>query len=283
MGRWGSPFLRRTPATRLQALRSFEVSNQNLLRLRRAGQALYRHVPETEVVISLMLALVLVAYNNGMNRWPPFQGRLYVPLNLALTALVVLVGVTSGGLGRDGMGLEPGQGGGLAAGFGLGAVASTPLFLALGSPRAAAGVADSRFAGFGRANLMYRALVRIPLGTALPEELMFRGVLFALLAPGGELQAALWSSLAFGLWHIAPAYNRLEENGQVAGTSRRAVAGLLAAAVASTAVAGLAFSWLRVVTGGIAAPFALHATLNSLGMVAAHLANLRANRPPGES
>ena len=232
-------------------------------------------MPETEEVIFPALAVVLVAYNNSLNRWAPFHGRLYVPLNLALTAGVTMAGLTLGGLDRGDTGLGPGQAGGAAVGLALGAAASIPLFVALCSRRAAAGVADDRFAGIGRAGLVYRALVRIPLGSALPEELIFRGVLFGLLAPGGELEASLWSSFVFGLWHIAPAYNRMEENGRIAGADRYTVAVRIAAAVVATGAAGLAFCWLRAATGGIAAPFVLHATVNSLGMVAAHVANRR--------
>lgn len=234
-------------------------------------------MPETEGVIFLALAAVLVAYNNGLNRWPPFHCRLYMPLNLALTAAVTVVGIIWGGLNRDDLGLGTGQGSGAAVGLALGVGASVPLFIALRSRKAAERVADERFAGIGRAGLAYRALLRIPLGTALPEELIFRGVLFGLLLPAGTIQAALWSSLVFGLWHIAPAYNRLEENGGIAGRGRYAVAGKMAAAVLVTGAAGLAFTWLRIATGGIAAPFVLHATVNSLGMIAAHLANRRSS------
>lgn len=221
------------------------------------------------------LAVVLVAYNNGLNRWGPFNGPLYVPLNLVLTAGVAMTALTVGGLDRGDVGLAPGQSGGAAAGLALGTAASIPLFVALRSSRAAATVADGRFAGIGGAALAYRALVRIPLGTALPEELIFRGVMFGLLAPGGEVRAALWSSLVFGLWHVAPAYNRLEENGRIDGANRRTVAARIAAAVMATTAAGVAFCWLRAATGGVAAPLVLHAAVNSLGMVAAHLANRR--------
>jgi membrane protease YdiL (CAAX protease family) len=51
---------------------------------------------------------------------------------------------------------------------------------------------------------------------------------------------------------------------------------LVALSVVTTFAAGLVLVWLRIVTGGLAAPFALHATLNSLSTVAAHLAHKRA-------
>jgi len=223
----------------------------------------------------LSLGLLLVAYNNLLNLWPPFHGRLYVPVNLALTA--GLVGLAGGARGLEwrAVGLGPDQGKWLAAGVVLGMIASTPLFAALRGKRAAVSVADDRFAGITRAGLAYRAFVRIPMGTALPEEVAFRGVLFGLTAPAGVMEAALWSSLAFGLWHVAPAFNRLKANGRLEVLSGRQVALRITAAVVATFVAGMGFTWLRVVSGGLAAPIALHATVNSLGMVAAYLANSR--------
>ncbi|HYN98295.1 MAG TPA: CPBP family intramembrane glutamic endopeptidase [Actinomycetota bacterium] len=223
----------------------------------------------------MSLGLLLVAYNNLLNLWPPFHGRLYVPVNLTLTAGLVALAQAAWGLEWREVGLGPDQGVWLAAGLVLGVAASTPVFAAVQKKRTAASVADDRFAGLSRAGLAYRALVRIPLGTALLEEVAFRGVLFGLMAPAGVVEAALWSSLAFGLWHVAPAHNRLKANGRLEVLCGRQVALRITAAVAATFLAGLGFTWLRVVSGGIAAPIALHATVNSLGMVAAYLANSR--------
>ncbi len=122
-------------------------------------------------------------------------------------------------------------------------------------------------------------LFRVPLGTALPEELLFRGILYAVVASEGTAQAALWSSLAFGLWHIAPTYNLLKDNGAIARKPKVPTAGMLVAGVVLTASAGLVLVWIRIRTGGLAAPFGLHATLNSLGTLAAHLANKHPRHP----
>lgn len=220
---------------------------------------------------ALLVGLILVAYNNLLNRWPPFHGRLYVRLNLALTAAMLGLGLAFG-LSLDELGLGSGQGAGLLAGLGLGSLAAAPMFLALTTKRGTAAVADDRMAGFSAGEVAYRALVRVPVGTALTEELAFRGVLFALLAGQGELYAAVWSSLFFGLWHVAPGLNLLHGHGNAdpgSGTLRRR---RLLAMVAASFVAGLLLATLRIWSGGLAAPFALHATLNSLGTVAAHLA-----------
>lgn len=226
-----------------------------------------------------LLGLALVTYNNAANRWKPFHGPWYIPLNLAVSASLAALSLLVWNLDLDDIGLGPDQGPGLAIGLTAGAVCALPLFAALGSRRSRAQVADGRLARMGRRELAYRAILRVPVGTALTEELAFRGVLFALAAANGNLQASLWSSLAFGLWHIVPAYNRLEENRRVVGRAPISVAGSIAGSVALTFVAGVLFCWLRIRTGGIAAPFAMHATLNSLGTVAAHLANRRMGGP----
>lgn len=225
---------------------------------------------------ALGVGLALVVYNTLLNRWPPFHRRLYVPLNLTLSALLVGFAAIVLGLDAESMGLGPGQGPWLLAGLGLGLIAAAPMFLALTTKRGAGAVADERMAGLSSRGVAYRATLRVPVGTALTEELAFRGVLFGLLAAQGELQAALWSSLFFGLWHLAPGVNLVDSNSSPKPASYRwpKVAGI----VALSSLAGLALAGLRIWSGGLAAPFALHATLNSLGTVAAHLAVQRTEK-----
>lgn len=92
-------------------------------------------------------------------------------------------------------------------------------------------------------------LFRIPVGTVLTEELLFRGVL--------DAASPALSPVFFGLWHIRPA--------RTAGDS-------VAGTVAATTVAGVVFSWLRARSGSVLAPAALHYALNASGAVLAHLA-----------
>ncbi len=59
--------------------------------------------------------------------------------------------------------------------------------------------------------MAYQTLLRIPLGTALLEEVAFRGVLFGVwLETAGARRALIGSSVAFALWHIAPTVELLE-------------------------------------------------------------------------
>src|SRR5438034_6546879 len=64
---------------------------------------------------------------------------------------------------------------------------------------------DRRVEHAGAGQLAYQALVRIPLGTVVLEEVAFRGVLYGLLLhTAGIVWATAVSSALFGLWHILP-------------------------------------------------------------------------------
>jgi membrane protease YdiL (CAAX protease family) len=134
-------------------------------------------------------------------------------------------------------------------------------------------LADARVRHLRGGELAYQALVRVPLGTALLEELAFRGVLFAAWRAEGTGVAAVVSCAVFGLWHVAPAATMVRVNAPAARPS--SIAGAVAGTVIVTAAAGAALLWLRVETGSLAAPFAAHAAVNSLATVAGATAGRR--------
>jgi membrane protease YdiL (CAAX protease family) len=219
----------------------------------------------------LVLGVGLLAYNNLLNRWPPFNGPLYVPINLILAGLVVAIGLGPLGLSTDRIGL-PINPAGLLGGVTVGAALTVPLFVLAGNGRPSL-IADRRVAGLTGASLAYQVLVRVPLGTAFVEEIAFRGVLLADLRSAGDTFAAVGSSLCFGMWHIGPTLNLVAANRP--GASRRVQVGAVLVAVTVTSGAGLVLAWLRLQTGDLGAPIGVHAGLNSLGTVAAVLANRR--------
>lgn len=226
-----------------------------------------------------LLAVGLVLYNNLLNRWARFHRAPYVPLNLALAA--ALIALALGPLGLDaaaiGLGGEPGA----AAIWGAAGLGFTlPLYLGAATRRGAALLADRRLADAGPRQLLYRVLVRVPLGTALVEEVAFRGVLLAVWRPSGAVAAAVLASAAFGLWHVAPTLHLVRSNrpGSGIGPSLGAVAG----AILVTTAAGFVLALLRLETAGLAAPFALHAALNSGATGAAYRARRRTLSVPGD-
>jgi uncharacterized protein len=199
--------------------------------------------------------------------------RAYVSRNLALAVLLLAVGRRAGASARD-LGVERRR---LTAGLRWGAAAAGVVAVAVGGAVALADVvpgiatllADERAVATESA-LMYATLVRIPLGTALFEEIAFRGVLLGLLlrvTSTGWAVAA--SSVVFGLWHIPPTLVTLEVNG-VAGASIEGIAAMVGAVVVTT-VAGTCFCWLRLRSGSLLAPVLAHWSTNALGLRAAAL------------
>jgi uncharacterized protein len=210
--------------------------------------------------------VALVGWNAALNL-VPFPAWSYVPANLGLAAAAVAVvrrlGVTSeaAGLGRR-------QRRGLAIGLGVAALVGLGLLLALRVPALAPLLDDERAAGLAGAALVYAAAVRIPLGTALPEEVVFRGALLgALRTRMGWWPAAWCSSVVFGLWHVGPTIVLVRVNALDA--SPVVAAGVVAGAVVVTTAAGIGFCLLRRWGGGVVAPVLVHSATNAFSLLAA--------------
>ena len=231
--------------------------------------------PGRDVGFAIGACAALTAYNNlvGLHPW---HSRWYLRLNAGATgaalAAAALSGLTAADLGLGRGRWLPGRlGSGLAAGAGAGWL----LIAAVPATRPVLG--DKRAAGLDGRDTAYQALIRIPVGTALWEEVAFRGVLQAALRrvmPGTA--AIVVTSGVFGIWHIRPTIQALRVNG-LAQDRPRALA-RTCAAVAGTAAAGALLSWLRDRSGRLAAPVLLHAATNSGALLAAQAVAGRASR-----
>ena len=117
------------------------------------------------------------------------------------------------------------------------------------------------------------SMIVIPLQTAIPEELAFRGVLHGALARVYSFRGvAAAGSLLFGLWHIASSLGLTANNRGLSAAFGSGTAGQvlgIAGAVAATAAAGFVFTWLRRRSGSLLAPIALHWSVNGVGALAA--------------
>jgi uncharacterized protein len=220
--------------------------------------------------MALVVALA-AAGNLATNLLAP--AALYVPTALVVAAAAVLIAVRVGGCGARDLGLARAD---LARGLRLGtaAMAVVALLLALGValPATRELFADRRVDEPAVPALLYATLVRIPFGTVLLEETLFRGVLLGLgLRQWPPRMAVAWSSALFGLWHVLPAGGLAGYNPAVAGTLHGAGGRLLvtAAAVAASALAGVVFCWLRLRSGSLVAPVMLHTATNSLAYATA--------------
>ncbi|MGZ8734443.1 MAG: CPBP family intramembrane glutamic endopeptidase, partial [Acidimicrobiia bacterium] len=125
----------------------------------------------------------------------------------------------------------------------------------------------------------YHTLLRIPIATALGEELVFRAALLGLFGRGRSRGIAVAASSAlFGLWHILPTLESLGPAGTTepggAEFGRRARAGraaLVTGVVVATAGVGAAFAALRLRSKSVLAPVVAHAGLNVAALIAARV------------
>lgn len=111
---------------------------------------------------------------------------------------------------------------------------------------------------------LYQALVAIPLGTVLVEEVAFRSALPALLmrAGAGTRAAIIGSAVLFGLWHVAPSLTTA-----MADPARTIpVWVVVLGTVVFTTTAGVGLGWLRHRSGSLLPPILVHLATNSFGV-----------------
>lgn len=128
---------------------------------------------------------------------------------------------------------------------------------------------DERMTEMTPTRVVFQALVEVPFGTVLLEEIAFRSVLFAMLARRyGITWAIVISAILFGLWHVLPSIGTHEQNpalGSVVGSGWRGNVLAVLASVVTTTIAGVLFAGLRLVSGSVFAPMGLHWATNGLG------------------
>jgi uncharacterized protein len=212
------------------------------------------------------LSAALLAWNNVVHLLPG-AANAYVPLNLAASGIIVATARRCGVSWSD-LGLRPDRlRSGARWGGAVAAAAAGAFVVAALVPSLRPLLDDARVRRLELGGVAYHALVRVPLGTVLFEEVAFRGALFgAMVRVSNPVRAAVLSSSVFGLWHVRPALGLLNANDIAPDAFARTV--VVAAAVALTAVGGLCFCLLRVRSGSLVAPIVAHVATNSFGIVA---------------
>jgi uncharacterized protein len=195
----------------------------------------------------------------------------YAPRNLLLTVglllIAYLVGWGRADIGLDGAMVRRGLRWGAIAAAAIGTVVLAAFFLATEVPALSGLLSDDR-AALSSGSLFTAVAWKIPIGTVLFEEVLFRGVLLkAAMRRHRTTVAVALTSVVFGLWHVAPTIVGLQANGVAPGSL--AGVGAIVGTVAITTVAGVAFSWLRLRTGSLLAPMLAHWATNAFGLLAA--------------
>lgn len=214
----------------------------------------------------VLVVVAVGALNNLVHLSPPPVRRVAGTTGL----LVVAAGAAAWLWSNEG--LLPGLA--AAVPWTLGALAATGLVVVAAErvPRLGLSLADRRIAAMSRRTFLVHVTMRIPVLTALVEELLFRGVLWRVLeGAAGTTVALVGSSLVFGASHVAVAVEQ-------ARREERAVGPWLGITLVATTAAGLALGGLRAVTGGLWAPAGVHAAVNGVLAVGARRAATRAER-----
>ncbi len=187
-----------------------------------------------------------------------------------IVGLVLLA--RSDGLSRRDWGFGPVPRRAAVAAAGFAAVIALGVLVGTQLPGIAEAYRDERVVGMTGGQVAFAALVRVPVGTALLEEIAFRGVLLAMLARRyGLARGVVGSSAAFGVWHLLPALGLAAGNpalGAVLGPGAvvSAMVGILAAGSV-----GAFLCLLRIRYDHLVVPLAVHATANGLAYLLAWL------------
>jgi membrane protease YdiL (CAAX protease family) len=228
----------------------------------------------TTAVAIAMVLLVLAGTNVWVHLGP---SRVHVVTGPLAALLLLLIGRLAGLTWQEmGLGQQTLVRGALV---GLIAAVAVAVVYAVGVafPFTRGAFRDTRYQ-VGPRTALYTALVAIPLGTVVFEEVAFRGVLWGLLSRDyGALEATTVSACLFGLWHVLPATDLARTHSAVQGRRTEVPSALghgrvaitVLATVAFTALAGLVFAELRRRTGSLVAPIGLHWATNGLGVLAA--------------
>jgi membrane protease YdiL (CAAX protease family) len=220
-----------------------------------------RSAPASTGTVLGLVAAIAVADVVG-NVLVPEAAR--VPIKLVIVVALVGWSRRQVGLSWDELGLareHVGTGlrlGGIAAGI---VAAVLALLVIVPGTRSSFESSDIAHASTTRQVLM--VLVIIPVGTAIFEETIFRGVLLGvLLRAWTRRTAVVVSSVLFGFWHLVPALS------DASGQSGAATIGVVVGTIAVTTVAGVVLAWLRLRSGSLAAPVLAHIATNSLTYLA---------------
>lgn len=215
-----------------------------------------------------LLVAFLLAYGNTKSLVEPSAVPAFPWIGLAFGVVLVLAVALTTRAGPRLSGAELGlvlQGSARAAAIGLlvGVGAALPALVVLQFPPLMdEPLTYSPLVDVPTGALLLRALVLMPLDTALPEELAFRGALFAWLRRGGGLgRAVIVSSLVFAAWHVVIVVATLQAT-NVIGQPLTAAIGTIGAFVAVFG-GGVVFALLRARTDRLAAPIAAHAAFNA--------------------
>ena len=222
--------------------------------------------PHKAHILHLLAIVAIASYANVIANLV-LDDAWHIPFNLGILAVALLIARRAGttwtsmGLRQDRL-----KRGALVGGAVIGVIA-IGVAIAVAIPATRELFLQDRLVDESVGWLLFQALVRIPLATALYEEVLFRGIVFGMLVRrNSPLVAALWTSLLFGFWHILPTFvtDPLDVETGIIGIALTAFG-----AVAGTMAAGIGFLWVRLFANSTLAAVLAHIGTNSVSMLGA--------------
>lgn len=220
--------------------------------------------------VTAALVSVTAAYNVAQNLILPTWS--YLPLNAAATVGLFSL-ARKLGLSREEVGAGRAH---LSRGIRVGTAVGVVIVIGVAAGVAIPGTRpvfrDARVIGISVGSALFEALARIPIGTALFEETLFRGVLLAWLRRRtSTYRAIVGSSVLFGLWHAIPTLNMTSQyqEGAIRDAGALASLGAVIGGVVVSGMVGAGLAWLRLRANSLAAPVIVHGSANSSGYLAA--------------
>lgn len=197
--------------------------------------------------------------------------RFYTISNLIFSILIVIYALAVAELSAFDVGLAPSK---MITGLIWGILASLPLMvimpILLWQKRLHNLFTHKTSRAPNKISTLLELGIRLPFGTALSEELIFRGVLLGLLLNYyGQGVAIVVSAVIFGLWHVLPTLKDLENNDAMTKLLEKKPGfhnGSVIITVLVTGMAGVALGWLRIASGSIVAPWVVHTSINAIAL-----------------
>lgn len=210
---------------------------------------------------------ILFAYNIVINKYLPERHHLLFAISLSVVLVWWRVTQSDIPLGEIGVALSSSVKGLIYGGIAYGVI-SLIIALAVLVPYTRSFFSDDRAISLNIRQLLYKALVNIPIGTVFLEEAVFRGVMLVLLMQQTTTTwAIVISSIFFGMWHILPAIASLNANEQLRKMKYAALI-VIIGTVFVTFLAGVGLSLLKVMSGSLIAPLMAHYAINSGSLIA---------------
>ncbi len=228
-----------------------------------------------------ILFIVLIAiYSLVITRYIP--KKYYSFSNLVISLGAICYGLLIG-LNQYQLGLTVNS---LIRGSIFGAVISLPIIicilLAVSIKKLRSHFSNTPKKNYNKRVFCYELLFRIPFGTALSEEVIFRSVLLAILLTNHPKTTALIIvSVLFGLWHIFPTLHTVKDHDPLIemmdSIPKRNLIAVLSSVLATT-LAGAAFTMIALFTGSFIASWIVHSSINGFATLGGYLAVWHENR-----